>query len=527
MRRKLRLLAAGLVLALALAGWAAPGAAARAGAGQGVREAVARDPTDGGVRPANFDNDPFDDLAIGAPGEDIGAVADAGTVVTVYGGDSQAPGTYRQGAGGIAGAAERGDRFGAALAIGRFNDDPYSDVAVGVPGEDVGGAADAGAVSILYGSERGMTGGPLLTESPPRAGAHFGAALTAADFNNDRAVDLAVGAPEATVAGAAAAGRVTVLLNSNGPGQPHELGSGGVLVLRQGAGGMPGQAEAGDRFGAALAAGDMVSGGSFSDDLAIGAPGEDVGTAADAGAVNLVEGTDAGLRPGALYLQGHPERGDRFGSSLTLNYFLADFGVDLAVGAPGETVNGVAGAGAVSLFDGNATAPGREWLLYVDLGPNATAPARPGDAFGASVGWYTASPPYAGKTLVVGAPGRDRFGTDSGAVYACFFVPGQGVLVSQAQLQIGGETAEAGDRFGTSVTGGSPFTADFNRFDGDAEEDVAVGAPGETVGGARGAGAASIIYSYQYFQHERLLWQGHAGIGGTPEPGDAFGAAVA
>jgi FG-GAP repeat len=447
-------------------------------------------------------------------------------VTTVYGGDSQAPGTFRQGAGGVAGAAERGDRFGAALAIGRFNDDPYSDVAVGVPGEDVGGAADAGAVSILYGSATGMTGGPLLTESPPRAGAHFGAALAAADFNFDRAVDLAVGAPDATVSGAAAAGRVTALLNSNVPGQPHDLGSGGVLVLRQGAGGLPGQAEAGDRFGAALAAGDMTFGGSFSDDLAIGAPGEDVGAATDAGAVNLIEGTDAGLRPGALYLQGHPERGDRLGSSLTINHFLGDSSADLAAGAPGETVNGVAGAGAVSLFDGSATAPGREFLLYVDLGPNSTAPARPGDAFGASVGWYAPTPPSFARTLVVGAPGRDRFGTDSGAVFACYSVPGQGVLVSQPQLQSRGETAEAGDRFGVSVTGGSPFTTDFNRFDG-GEEDVAVGAPGETVGGTRGAGAVSIISSDQWFVHERLLWQGHAGIGGTPEPGDAFGAAVA
>jgi hypothetical protein len=527
MRRMPRRSVTALALALVLAGSVAGPAGAAAGPGPGARDAVARDPVDGVVRPANFDNDPFDDLAIGAPGEDIGAVADAGTVTTVYGGDSQAPGMFRQGAGGVAGAAERGDRFGAALAIGRFNDDPYSDVAVGVPGEDVGGAADAGAVSILLGSERGMTGGPLLTESPPRAGAHFGAALTAADFNDDRAVDLAVGAPGATVAGAAAAGRVTVLLNSSEVGQPHELGSGGVLVLRQGAGGLPGQAEAGDRFGAALAAGDMVEGNSFSDDLAIGAPGEDVGSAADAGAVNLIEGTDAGLRPGALYLQGHPERGDRFGSSLTLNYFLADYGADLAVGAPGETVNGVAGAGAVSIFDGTATAPGREWLLYADLGPNEPAPARPGDAFGASVGWYTPNPSGFGKTLVVGAPGRDRFGTDSGAVFACAQVPGQGVLVSQPQLQTGGTTAEAGDRFGSSVTGGSEFSADGNRFDGDGEPDVAVGAPAETVGSAAGAGAVSIIYSYQYFEHERLLWQGHAGIGGTPEPGDAFGAAVA
>ena len=58
-------------------------------------------------------------------------------------------------------------------------------------------------------------------------------------------------------------------------------------------------------------------------------------------------------------------------------------------------------------------------------------------------------------------------------------------------------------------------------------EDVAVGAPGETVGGARGAGAVTIVWGAQFFEQERLLYQGHGGIGGTPEPGDAFGAAVA
>jgi hypothetical protein len=67
MRWKLRLPAAGLVLAVALAAFAASPAGAGAGQDPEVRDAVARDPGDGAVRPANFDNDAFDDLAIGPP----------------------------------------------------------------------------------------------------------------------------------------------------------------------------------------------------------------------------------------------------------------------------------------------------------------------------------------------------------------------------------------------------------------------------------------------------------------------------
>jgi FG-GAP repeat len=521
MRRTLRVMVVGAVLALAA--WpAAGGRQSVAAPGGQLDQAQAG----GTMRPANFDEDPFDDLAIGAPGEDLGAVADAGTVVAFYGGDQRAPQTLRQGAGGVAGGAEGGDHFGSALAVGLFNDDAYSDLAVGVPDEDVGGAGDAGAVNILYGSASGLTGGPVLTESPPRAGARFGATLAAADFNDDRAGDLAIGAPDATVAGAARAGRVTVLLGSSVVGQPHGLGSGGTLILRQGAGGLPGQAEAGDRFGAALAAGDMVTGLSWDDDLAVGVPGEDVGGAVDAGAVNLVAGTEAGLQPGALYLQGRPEPGDRFGSALTLGNFTLTGGEDLAVGAPGETVNGVAGAGAVSVFDGTATAPGREWLRYED--PASPVPPEAGDAFGAALGWYRPFDHNSGLTLVVGAPGRNRFGTDAGAVYPCYTTIGQAVLLCDPlRLQNQGAGAEPGDRFGAALTGGSYQRAWRNNYDGDGLEDVGVGSPGETVGGARGAGAVTIVYGVLFFEVERLLYQGHGGIGGTPEAGDAFGAAVA
>ena len=101
------------------------------------------------------------------------------------------------------------------------------------------------------------------------------------------------------------------------------------------------------------------------------------------------------------------------------------------------------------------------------------------------------------------------------------------MLCDQHRLQLGGAGPEAGDRYGAAVSGGSYLTSDRHFFDDDGLEDVVVGAPGETVGGARGAGAATIVYGHQYFVNAELLYQGHGGIGGTPEAGDAFGAAVA
>ena len=48
------------------------------------------------------------------------------------------------------------DRFGSALDAGLFNDDDFLDLAVGAPGETVGGRPDAGAVSVFYGSAAGL-----------------------------------------------------------------------------------------------------------------------------------------------------------------------------------------------------------------------------------------------------------------------------------------------------------------------------------------------------------------------------------
>ena len=73
----------------------------------------------------------------------------------------EGPGTspvwWTQNSAGVPGASEQGDGFGTDLCVGDVNGDGYADVAIGVAGEDIGVVADAGAVTVLRGSVKGMT----------------------------------------------------------------------------------------------------------------------------------------------------------------------------------------------------------------------------------------------------------------------------------------------------------------------------------------------------------------------------------
>jgi len=188
-----------------------------------------------GIAKGDFNGDGFADLAIGVPDKNTPAtVSNSGAVVVIYGaadgltstGGAGVPASqfWSQNTTGVQGTSEGGDRFGAALAAGDFNDDGFSDLAIGVPGEKLvrSGVGFSGMIVTIYGSANGLTTNPnagvpgsqsfslehvndgqlTLFAASTEADVPdqlFGSSLAWGDFNGDGVGDLAVGAPKATI----------------------------------------------------------------------------------------------------------------------------------------------------------------------------------------------------------------------------------------------------------------------------------------------------------------------------------------
>jgi hypothetical protein len=380
----------------------------------------------------DYNGDGFADLAVGTPGEDAGAVGDAGAVHVIYGsaaglGAGVPDQVWDQDSAGVPDSAEDGDAFGASLASGNLGGGAQADLAIGIPFEDVGNAEDAGAWGVLYGSPGGLTatGSQFWTQDSAlvadevEPADRVGLAVAVGDFGKGSEADLAVGVPfEQSVGGIADAGAVHVLY-----GTAAGLSATGSQLWHQNSTDIGDSVEAFDFFGRALAAANIGKGDKA--DLVIGVPGEDLGAAPDAGAVNVIYGTANGLASTGNQLWHQDSSGvtdlaeafDEFGSALAA----ADFGksgeADLAVGVHGEDLGATPDAGAVSVLYGSAsglTYSGNQ-LWYQDRLPYSD-PSEQGDEFGSSVAAWNFGR-SAAADLAVGSPNEDQPGLpDAGAL---------------------------------------------------------------------------------------------------------------
>jgi hypothetical protein len=465
--------------------------------------------------PPDFNGDGYDDLAVGAPGEDASGV-DVGAVDVLYGGASGpgSGGAAHFGQGSAGGSPRAGDAFGAAVGSGDFNGDGYSDLAVGAPGESGG----AGAVNIVYGSASGLESagaqqlGQGSSSYATEAGDHFGVALAAGDFNGDGYADLAGGAPDEDSTAGADVGFVSVM-----PGSAGGLTSNSVKQLDQSV--AAGTAQPGDHFGAALAVGAFDT--DRYADLAIGAPDQDAPGATDTGHINMLRGGAWGLSSDAAQeigqgsaSGGQEETGDRFGAAMAAGDLDGDGDSDLAVGSPGEDTSQGTDAGAVIVEPGGGAGITGQGSRQYDQGAAGGTP-EPGDHFGAAL----AAGSFDGDghfDLVVGAPDEDAGASDVGHANVLFGSPttlGNGMQLDQAA---GSGVVEAGDRFGAALTVGN--------FNGDNRDDLAVGAPREDDAAGVDAGKVNVIFGQLGSAGSVQLDQSQAGD--AQEAGDKFGAAL-
>lgn len=153
----------------------------------------------------DFNNDGFDDFAIGVPADDVGQ-ADSGRVYVISGSanfESSNPQALLISQAELFGGVEADDRLGEWVKAGDFNGDGFDDLAMAASFENgAGSSIDAGEVDIVYGSSEGLllsTAQRIRQSVIPgqlqESNDLFGVAIVTADFNRDGFDDAVVSAP--------------------------------------------------------------------------------------------------------------------------------------------------------------------------------------------------------------------------------------------------------------------------------------------------------------------------------------------
>lgn len=368
---------------------------------------------------ADLDGDGYTDLIVGAGEEDSG-LGKLGTLTVVWGGPT-----------GLSGGAvlAEGDTdtggIGDRLAVGDFNGDGgqdvvtvagnqhlrvfsgpfgrdgsakstsavrdtedtrYLDIAAGdITGDGItdlvgtvndGDEYDARRVRFLPGTADGFAAATTVEDAKGNR-VQGGEHVTTGDVNHDGYADIVVGRPvegdDSDVDLPLAKGGMITYIPGGASGPQGTK----AKAFSQDSAGVPGASEVGDRFGEAVSVGD--TNGDGYGDIAVGLPGEALGTKAKAGQVIVLRGSATGPTGtgSAAYNQDTPgvegaaEAKDAFGAATSLMDADGDGRADLVVGSPGENDN----AGSVWVLPGSSAGTTGTGSVTFGSGTLGTDPA--------------------------------------------------------------------------------------------------------------------------------------------------------
>ena len=398
---------------------------------------------------ADIDCDTYTDLIVGTPDEDGGSVSGSGLVQIVWGSaDGLAAGAPSEqiDQADFGRTPQAGDRLGYAVdALEDVGDGGTSApvayaLAVGVPGGNVSGHDDAGWVGFMTANDGGNSSSVVSQDTSDvpgaaEAGDRFGASVSINHLlGSGGTVDAAVGTPNEDIGSIVDAGSVTIVRDI------YDQADGGV-DYHQNSPGVPGTAEAGDRFGRSL---DTVRlGVSSVSYLAVGVPTEDIGSQRNAGMVQLFRSNLSTLTPGVDLTQDRPgvsgvaEAGDLFGDRLAFAVLgRTESSIRLAVSAPAEDGAAI-DTGLVQVFPvTDVTAE----VSYAQDSPGIPGTAEAGDRFGASLAVVVGNPE---RAVLVGVPDDTTHSTGMvnvipfGAGTPRFWAPGIGDVPTAGASRFG------------------------------------------------------------------------------------------